>query len=172
MSKTNQQKIKTDQTNNMTETIDKIYFEGEMTESAISDLLGNIDHWSGHASKNEINLKMIVMELCSNIISHHSATPFCKVTIAADKDYLNLQVGNYVNENDVSIIEQTLNNLHKIQNLKEYYFELLNNMKENKSAKLGLIKIYRICERHLSINTELVNSKIFLTFNARIYDKH
>jgi hypothetical protein len=155
----------------MTETLNKIVFEGEVTDSVIADLIKQIEKHTGLSKKLKNKLKIVIIELGTNIVSHHSGTADALVTIEPDTKGCRLEVVNYINQNDLEIIEKIIEKLHVQEDLDDYYFSRLGtNIDTNISAKLGLIRVYKICEGNFQVHKELISSKVKLTLKLSIND--
>lgn len=156
----------------MAETLDKIIFEGEITDSTIADLIKQIDIISSLSKKLKSKLKIVIIELCTNIVSHHSGSAEAFIRIEPGEEACHLEVTNYVNQNDLEIIEKIIQKLQVEKDLDEYYFSrLAANTNSNLSAKLGLIRVYKMCEGNFQIHKELVASKVRLTLKLNMNDK-
>lgn len=157
----------------MAETLHKIFFEGEVTDEVIAKLLREIDCSTGISKKLKGNLKVVVIELCTNIVSHHSGTTHSTVKIHPDETGCGVEVSSFVNLNDFEIIQKIIEQLRAEENIEEYYFKrMANNPDSNLSAQLGLIRVYKICEGQMQLESELVASKYRLIFKLRINDKY
>lgn len=152
---------------------DVVHFEGEITEKVIAGLLHQLDAYP-NTSRTVINrLKMLVIELCTNIITHHSGTPFGSLDIESVNGSYQLSVSSFLNKNDLDIINVTLAGLRANEDINRHYQELLGNIgQSNQSVKLGLAKVYSISKGQMNIETKTIASKILLTFKLTVHDHH
>ena len=151
---------------------DTIYFEGEITEEVIAGLLKKV---SGLNTSDTVRsrLKIILIELCTNIISHHSGTPHGEVKVNLTAAGCMMSISSFVNKHDFHIVERLLDEVKQQVNYEEYYFNKLSkNPDENKSARLGLARIYKMCRGRIDLESTLVVSKTKLTINLELDDKN
>jgi len=149
---------------------DKITYEGEFSEGTINTLLKKIDAWPSSLFKNKADVKYAVIELCSNIISHHSSTDFGSIIIDPQHSVCYLEVSSFASAKDYEIVASILNDLKSVKDLKEHYFSKLERAGHAESVQLGMLKTYRCCNGNIELIGKTVASKILLTFKLKIDD--
>jgi hypothetical protein len=155
----------------MIEVTNNIYFEGELSETEIVVLLNKLDSWPEGLFKNKAAIKFAIIELCSNVISHHSGTEYSWVSIVPEEGQCLVEVKSYASINDLEILNTILNEIRTSPDLKALYFNKLEQV-GNKSANLGILRVFRICDGNLILESEIVASKILLTFKLKINDNN
>ena len=153
----------------MTGVENSIYFEGELSEAEIARLLVKLDQWTDNIFRNKTRIKLAIIELCSNVISHHSGTEYGSVSIIPEDRKCIVEVKSYASSNDLEIIKNVLKEIRASSDLKNHYFKKLEHV-GSRSANLGILRVYRICEGNLVLESEIVASKVLLTFKLIIND--
>lgn len=149
---------------------EKVLFDGEVTETVLAQLIANVGVLNtSSAVRNKIKLSLI--EMCSNIITHHSGTAHSNIRVDAQPTGATIQVSSYGNANDFSIIKKLLEEVKEQTNFTDYYYnKMAGNTNTNYSSKLGLARVYGLCNGKLSLKNEVVASKVKITFELRIND--
>lgn len=149
---------------------DTIYFEGEITEEVIAGLLKKAATLSISAAVRS-RLKIVLIELCTNIVTHHSGTAHGEVSVKSVGSVCEVQISSFVSRHDYSIVENLLNEVKQQPDYEAYYYnKLANNQDDNKSARMGLARIYKMCRGKVDLESTLVVSKTRLTIKLKLDD--
>jgi hypothetical protein len=145
-------------------------FEGEMDEAVLVFIIKKISDSKIIPNKLKSSLKLVLIELITNIISHYSSSSYGIVSLEkASEGYL-ITASNYVNEQNLNTIKANLDAIKKIKNPKGLYNDLLKSVSFNKSVNLGLIEIYNRCKGNIKLTTSGDGSPSFLTLKIKLDD--
>ena len=147
-----------------------IYYEGEVDESVLVFFIKKISDTKHLTNRAKSNIKFILIELITNIISHYSSSSYGVISVEEDEGQVLITAGNYVSESNLKRIESNVDVVKKIKNVKDHYNEQLKSVSYDKSVNLGLIEIFNRCKGNLKLNSKQVGKNLFVTFKIKLDD--
>lgn len=147
-----------------------VVHEGIISEKIISDMLKEVDGMNACSDKLKKNIKIVIIESGLNIITHGNYPPFGNISIYRTDGGFLIEASNYTNEENLNHTRSILKELEGIEDLKEHYFNLLKAISNDKSVRLGLLKIYRMCNRDMEVISSSVEEKLLLKLKIKMND--
>lgn len=148
----------------------KIYFEGDIDELVLVFILKKLSQTQSCPKQIKSSLKIILIEIITNIISHHSFSNHGIISIKGFKGYCLIEAGNFANKENIEVIKANIDEVKKVKNIKDHYKNLLKSVSYEKSVNLGLIEIYNRSKGNLKLETQEILGKSFITFKIKIDD--
>lgn len=147
-----------------------IYYEGEVDETVLVFFIKKISDTKLLPSRAKSNIKFILIELITNMISHYSSSSYGVISVEDNEGQIIITSGNYVSETNLKRIESNLDTVKRIKNVKDHYNEQLKSVSYDKSVNLGLIEIYNRCRGNLKLSSKQTGKNLFITFKIKLDD--
>jgi hypothetical protein len=145
-------------------------FEGEMDEAVLVFIIKKVSDSKVVSNKLKSSLKLVLIELITNIISHYSSSSYGAISLEKTNDGYLITASNYVNEQNLKTVKDNIDTIKKIKNPKGLYNDLLKSVSFNKSVNLGLIEIYNRCKGNIKLTTSGTGNPSFLTLKIKLDD--
>lgn len=156
-------------------------YQGRLEPETISDLLKFTEHRLQEKAIDKATQKrifMIMLESLQNSYKHGSEVKsedenICTVALVRHSEDFELTLGNYLNEDASSGLEEKLQLIQQLspEELKEKYREVLNNGQQSEigGSGLGLMHIARKSGHSLDYKIDKVEDGVcYFTFNVKI----
>lgn len=150
----------------------EIDFDGVLSEKVISDLLARVDSLAGCSDKIKKDIKIVIIELGLNIISHGTEQSFGAIYLYRNRKEFFIETSNFTSVANLERVAEVLDKLKSIVDLKAHYFSLLELISSQRSVQLGLLKIYRICDRNMLCSGETIQGNLLLKLKITINDNY
>lgn len=147
-----------------------IYYEGEVDEAVLVFFIKKISDTKLLPNRSKSNIKFILIELITNIISHYSSSSYGIISVEENEGQVLISSGNYVSETNLKRIESNLEVVKRIKSVKDHYNEQLKSVSYDKSVNLGLIEIYNRCKGNLKLSSKQIGKNLFITFKIKLND--
>lgn len=147
-----------------------LYYEGEVDETVLVFFIKKISDTKLLPNRAKSNIKFILIELITNIISHYSSSSYGIISLEDNEGQLIITCGNYVSDLNLNRIESNLDVVKRIKNVKDHYNEQLKSVSYDKSVNLGLIEIYNRCKGNLKLSSKQTGKNLFVTFKIKLDD--
>ncbi|MBL7896299.1 MAG: hypothetical protein JNK50_13465 [Bacteroidia bacterium] len=147
-----------------------LYYEGEVDETVLVFFIKKISDTRLLPNRAKSNIKFILIELITNIISHYSSSSYGIISLEDNEGQVIITCGNYVSDANLKRIESNLDVVKRIKNVKDHYNEQLKSVSYDKSVNLGLIEIYNRCKGNLKLNSKQTGKNLFVTFKIKLDD--
>jgi len=147
-----------------------LHYEGEVDETVLVFFIKKISDTKLLPNRAKSNIKFILIELITNIISHYSSSSYGIISLEDNEGQLIITCGNYVSDSNLNRIESNLEIVKRIKNVKDHYNEQLKSVSYDKSVNLGLIEIYNRCKGNLKLISKQTGKNLFVTFKIKLDD--
>lgn len=142
------------------------YTLGNLNPSTISYFLKHLDNFNiPRAVKHK--LKVVLMELVSNIIVH-AETAFGSVSIQQYDNHFVIKTANFVSGDTVTKTAKLLSDIKKKANLRNHYLDLMSKVTFENQVSLGLIEIARLSEGKIEISASEQDGKQVMNFEIKL----
>ncbi|HRD37214.1 MAG TPA: DUF6272 family protein [Bacteroidia bacterium] len=147
-----------------------LHYEGEVDEAVLVFFIKKISDTKLLPNRAKSNIKFILIELITNIISHYSSSSYGVISVEDNEGQVIITCGNYVSDVNLKRIETNLDVVKRIKNVKDHYNEQLKSVSYDKSVNLGLIEIYNRCKGNLKLSSKQTGKNLFVTFKIKLDD--
>lgn len=147
-----------------------IHYEGNVDETTLVFFIRKISDNKKLPNRLKSNLKFVLIELITNMISHSVADAYGTVSVEKDEDGVSIVSSNYSNKQQFEVIQSNLNLIKKVKNVKGHYNDQLKMVSFDKSVNLGLIEIYNRCNGELKVSAKEVANQLLITFKLKVND--
>ncbi len=146
----------------------RIYYEGDLDEDVLIFFMkktNTIDFCSG---KTKSNLKIALIELITNAITHLSGVAYGRVLVTKQNDDCYVAVSNIVNPNSLVVLMDNIKRIKSIKDVKKEYNKLLADASFDKLVGLGLLEIFNKSNGNVEITTESALENTLVTIKLKI----
>ncbi len=148
----------------------RIYFEGDLDENVLVFFLKKISDGNYFSNKFKSNLKIILIELITNAITHYHNLAFGKVLVEKNGDHYLISVTNFISQKNLQLLKKNLIYFKSLKEVKSQYHALLKSATLEKSAGLGLLEIYNRAKGNVQLQTQTVSGNKIITIKIKIYE--
>lgn len=147
-----------------------IHYEGIVDEATLVFFIRKISDNKNLPNRIKSNLKFILIELITNMISHSVSDAYGTISVENDEEGIVIVTSNYSNTQQFELIQSNLNQIKKVKNVKGHYNDQLKMVSFEKSVNLGLIEIYNRCNGRMKVSAKEEASQLLITFKLKIND--
>ena len=148
----------------------RIYFEGDLDENVLVFFLKKINDGNYFPNKFKSNLKIILIELITNAITHYHNVAFGKVLVEKKGDHYLISVTNFISQKNLQLLKKNLIYFKSLKEVRSQYNALLKSATLEKSVGLGLLEIFNKAKGNIKLQTQTVSGNKIITIKIKIYD--
>ena len=145
-----------------------LYYEGDIDESLLVFFMKKINSINYCSSKCKSNLKIVLIELITNAITHFSGLPYGRLLIKKENNDCIIAVSNLVDEKGFKQLIENINHIKTLKNVKQEYNNLLAAASFDKLMGLGLLEIYNKSNGNLEISSVPAHEYKLITIKLKI----